>query len=114
LEKYLKRQEQIKEERMKLRIEYGSLFDEISAILFKIDPMGINYHNNSDEYESETGTILPRLHTCESVNDIIQVIREELIRWFHPAQIIMSEENYRIMSEMIWEAWQRFQIQQNK
>ena len=53
--------EQILEERRQLKAEYGALFDSITALLFRHDPIGINFEDNVDEYEPETGTILPRL-----------------------------------------------------
>jgi hypothetical protein len=45
-----------------LKIRYGKLFEEASSILFRHDPIGIAFDNeNTDEYEAEVGTILPRL-----------------------------------------------------
>ena len=61
-----KAREAIFEERRKLREEYGILFESVAALLFKHDPVGINFDHNTDEYESEAGTILPRLNTCRS------------------------------------------------
>jgi len=48
-------------ERQALRRHYPVLFDEVSSILFRHDPIGINFETNTDEYEPEVGTILPRL-----------------------------------------------------
>ncbi|MDH3592492.1 MAG: hypothetical protein OER88_11465, partial [Planctomycetota bacterium] len=59
----LSEREQIEAERRQLRAEFGSLFDEVSGILFELDPIGINFKTNTDEYEPEVGTILPRLQT---------------------------------------------------
>jgi hypothetical protein len=44
---------------------------EISAILFKIDPVGINYEHNTDEYDYEAKLINDRLKFggFEGVND---------------------------------------------
>ena len=38
---------------------YRQLLGEISAILFRHDPMRINFEVNTDEYDAEAGTILP-------------------------------------------------------
>jgi hypothetical protein len=35
-----------------------------SELLFRHDPVGINFEVNTDEYEPKAGTILPRLHAC--------------------------------------------------
>ena len=43
--------EQILEERRQLKAEYGALFDSITALLFRHDPIGINFEDNVDEYE---------------------------------------------------------------
>jgi hypothetical protein len=43
-----------------LKAEYGQLVDSMSALLFRHDPIGIAFDNeNTDEYDPETGTILP-------------------------------------------------------
>ena len=52
--------EQILEHRRRLKEEYGKLFDDLTAILFRADPVGINFEVNPDEYQPEAGTILPR------------------------------------------------------
>jgi hypothetical protein len=58
---------EILQERRRLRSEYGRLFDSVAVLLFRHDPIGIAFDNeNTDEYEPETGTILPRLRGCES------------------------------------------------
>lgn len=45
--------------------------------------MGIAFENeNADEYDPETGTILPRLENCASASDVLSMIHEEFVRWF--------------------------------
>jgi hypothetical protein len=66
--------EQILEERRQLKAEYGELFSSITALLFQYDPVGVNFEVNPDEYQTETGTILPRLRTCESSDDVQRVV----------------------------------------
>jgi len=36
---------------------------------YRHDPIGINFEVNTDEYESEAGTILPKLRSCRSADD---------------------------------------------
>jgi hypothetical protein len=65
----------------RLKQEYTALFEDLSALLYRLDPAGVNYEINPDEYEPEVGTILPRVKELETVEDIEKVIREELEHW---------------------------------
>ena len=47
--------EEIIAERKRLKAEYRELFDEVSKLLFQHDPIGINFEDNTDEYEPEIG-----------------------------------------------------------
>lgn len=59
--------EQILEARRRLRVEYGNLFDSVAALLFRHDPVGINFDENTDEYQPEAETILPRLRALATL-----------------------------------------------
>lgn len=74
--------EKILAERRALRREYGELYDRVSQLLFNWDSIGINFEYNTDEYEPEVGTILPRLRSCACAEDVQQVVYKELCRWF--------------------------------
>jgi len=65
-----------------LRREYGSLFTSISEALFKADPGHLNYDVNTDEYDPEVATIIPRLSSARSAEDVETILKEELLRWF--------------------------------
>ena len=41
---------------------------------------GTNFEDNSDEYEPEARTILPRLRSCHSADDVLQVVYAEFVR----------------------------------
>jgi hypothetical protein len=92
-------------EREQLKKQYGSLFETVTALLFQSDPMGINFSDNTDEYDPETGTILPRLAGAKSVDDVQTIVYEEFCRWFDPAGA-GSRDAYREVCLKIWEAWQ--------
>jgi len=97
--------EEILEERRQLKAEYGDLFDAVSALLFRHDPIGIAFDNeNTDEYDPETGTILSRLRHCESSSDVLPVVPEEFVRWFDGENVGPVERYAQIASE-IWELW---------
>jgi hypothetical protein len=101
--------EQIQETRRQLREEYRKLYDSLLALLFRADPIGINFEDNTGEYAPEVGTILPRLKSCKSADDVLQVVHEEFVRWFGP-ETAGSREHYRKIAGEVWklrEQWTR-------
>jgi hypothetical protein len=69
--------------------------------------MGINFETNADEYDPEVGTILPRLRSCTSSEDVCRVVHEEFVRWFTP-DIAGRRDHYAQIGREIWELWQKF------
>ena len=102
----LRTKEQIEAENKRLKTEYGHLFDSVAEILFRHDPIGINFEDNLDEYEPEVRTILPRLRTCLSGEDVATVVHEEFQRWFDP-DIAGPREKYLGPAEEIWDSWKK-------
>ena len=98
---------EILEERRRLKAEYGELHSSIAELLFSHDPVGINFEINKDEYGAEAGTILPRLRSCQSSDDVLRVVHDEFVRWFDPTTA-GPPERYADISSEIWELWQRF------
>lgn len=98
--------EQIHEDRRRLRSEYGDLFNKVAAILFRLDPIGINFDDNPNEYEPEAGTILPRMKACKSLDDALTVVHEEFVRWFD-AGTAGPRERYEPIASEIWQLWQQ-------
>jgi hypothetical protein len=92
---------------VRVRQKFGGFFDEVSSILYQVDPMGINYEINPDEYEPEASTILPRLREWNSLMDVQQIIHQEFIRWFNK-ESAGSESHYQQAAERIWNAWQLY------
>lgn len=94
------------EEKRRLKAEYGDLYDATAALLFRHDPIAIDFKTNTDEYEPEAETILPRLRECRSETDVVRVVHEEFVRWF-------SEEDagprgkYEQIGRELWDLWQR-------
>jgi hypothetical protein len=88
----------------KARDRYGKLFDDVSALLFRLDPIGINFDTNTDEYEPEARTILPRLSKCRSQADVLQVVLEEFHRWFGD-DIRGDKVSYEQIAAAIWDLW---------
>src|SRR5476649_186019 len=72
----------VAEKRKAIRLQYGELFDALSNLLFELDPISINFETNTDEYEPEVGTIIPRLTHAESEADVRKIVHEEFCKWF--------------------------------
>lgn len=104
-------QASIRSDRAALKRKYGVLFKRVSAILFKADLVGINFESNTDEYDPEVGTILPRLGQAKSVHDVAVIVHEEFRRWFNVEESI-SVEHYQDVAEQIWKEWNVFNQRQ--
>jgi hypothetical protein len=75
-----------------------------TALLFRHDPAGVNFEINPDEYQTEAGTILPRLRGCRCEDQVRQVIHEEFVRWFD-AGTAGPEERYAEIASEVWQLW---------
>jgi hypothetical protein len=95
-------------EREALKWQYGKLFAAISEALFEADPVGINFEINTAEYEPEVGTIIPRLSSAQSAEDVQAIIHEEFCRWFDPVST-GAKEKYAAVSEKVWTLWLKYQ-----
>jgi hypothetical protein len=91
-----------------LKQEYGKLFVAISEALFAADPVGINFEENTDEYEAEVGTILPRLSSARSAEDVHTIVYEEFCHWFGPSPVSGPREKYAAVASEIWSLWSAF------
>jgi hypothetical protein len=65
--------------------------------------MGINFEDNTDEYDWEVATILPRLARAKSAGDAHRIVYEEFRRWFDGAQ--GPESRYAEVAKELWDAW---------
>ena len=88
-----------------LRREYEDRFRELSALLFRVDPIGLNFEENTDEYDSEARTILPRLGACRTPEDVRRVVYEEFAAWFTPDMAARALERVPVAEE-VWSWWQ--------
>lgn len=95
-----------REKRRQLKAANKELFEEMTTLLFQHDPIGINFEENTDEYEPEVGTILPRLKDAATTSDVLDIVHEEFVRWFDE-QIAGDKEHYREIANDIWKLWRR-------
>ncbi len=97
------------EKRLRLKSKYKELYSAVEAILFKHDPIRINLGGNTDEYDPEVGTILPRLKNANSESDVADIVYEEFVRWFGP-NIAGDKAHpvYKRIASEVWTAWMKF------
>src|SRR5580698_1989063 len=95
-----------REERKKLSASYQQLLTEVSAILFRHDPIGINFEDNTDEYDPEAGTILTRLRRDLSPEQMTAIVHEEFVRWFE-RETAGPRERYTAVAAEILTAYQK-------
>lgn len=88
-----------------VRKENPKLFAAVSKAMFERDPIGINFKTNTDEYDAEAGTVIPRLTICSSWQDVATVLHEEFVRWFG-AETAGPRTRYVELSKDIWGLWQ--------
>jgi hypothetical protein len=90
--------------RRALRTRFGTAYDRLAVILFEEDPIGINFRTNTDEYEPEVDTIIPRLATCRTVIEIRDLVHEEFLRWFDGVDV-GEADRYHHIAERIGTSW---------
>lgn len=89
--------------RAELKAAYGDAFSRLAQILFEEDPMGINFEDNTDEYEPETGTILPQLRHCQTVAETQGLLYSEFVRWFEASHAGPPERYHRVAERILAE-----------
>jgi len=93
--------DEIRRNRKELKRQYIATYERLSNILFTEDPVGINFGHNTDEYEPEVGTILPRLRSCQSVDDVRRVVHDEFVKWFDVSA--GPPEAYQTIAKRVWD-----------
>jgi hypothetical protein len=93
-------------ERRRLLTESEQLVLDLEALLFRHDPMGINYETNLDEYRSEAETITLRRAEAKSVDDVRRIVNEEFIRWFDGVSVVRPDA-FDVIARETWALWCR-------
>ena len=71
--------------------------------------MGINFVDNTDEYDPEVDTILPRLKESKNPKDVNLIVREEFAKWFDKTDAEkIAPSIYESIADEIWEAWIKY------
>ena len=80
---------------------YVQLAQALEALLYRHDPVGIAFGDNRDEYSPEAGTILPKLPTAQSVDDVRRILHAEFVRWFDE-ETAGPVSRYQGIAEEVW------------
>lgn len=94
-------------ERNVIRSQHKEIFEKILDILFQYDPVGAaGMSEERDEYSPEVGTIIPRLYSANSVEDVHEIIYSEFCQWFDT--YTGEKEKYYPVAVEIWKVWQMY------
>jgi hypothetical protein len=84
------------------RREYARLVEAVSHAVDRADPIGLLAMGcPGDEYVPEVETIVPRLKTAKSLQDVQAILHEEFVRWFGEAGPL---ESYQAAAGDVWQA----------
>lgn len=97
-----------KARRMEATADARELVDAVSQVLFRADPVGINFETNTDEYVAEAETIVIALPKATSPHDVQALTHECFVKWFDP-ELAGPPVRYKDAAEEIWDLWQRHQ-----
>lgn len=79
-----------------------ALREAVAQALRETDPIGlIQGGAPRDEYDPEVGTILPKLRTAASVDDVQRIVHAEFVKWFGE-ETAGSLESYERAAQSIW------------
>ena len=81
-----------------------SLIDEVEALLYRHDPVGIDVGDNPDEYRPEAESIVARLPRARSVDDVLTLVHEEFVRWFDK-DTAGPADRYEDIARDVWASW---------
>jgi hypothetical protein len=78
----------------------------LTATLFHLDPIGLNFETNTDEYEAEAQTIALRLPSVSNLDEVREMVHEEFVRWFG-ADVAGHPAKYVTAAQAVLAAWHR-------
>ena len=82
---------------------YLALHAEISAVLFRHDPVGVNFESNTDEYETEAQWILVRPSEASGAVDVRRTAGEVFDHWF--TGVRPNTGSLNAAADEIWGIW---------
>lgn len=79
----------------------GEFFNSISEILFKHDPIGLDFETNIDEYDYEAKLIIEKIKEQNNLNELTELIYSVFVRAFDK-DTAGSKKKYESIAEEIW------------
>ena len=95
-----------KARRMEATANARQLVVAVSKVLFRADPVGLNFETNTDEYVAEAETIVIALPEATSPQDVQALTHGCFVEWFDP-ELAGPPTQYTKVAEEIWDLWQR-------
>jgi hypothetical protein len=94
--------------RKRYQAHYRALHDELTDILFQLDPISV-HAGNAEKFVPEATTIMARLREARIADDVEQIVLQELRRWYGRRRLADQDPN-RIADAtiVICRAWNRF------
>ena len=86
--------------------QYGVLFSEVSRIIYRCDPVSLNFEFNPDEYDPEVHDLLKRLLSGAPLTG--SLCKGVFVEWFGE-DLAASYTKYDELADEITLAWTRFQ-----
>ena len=87
-----------------IKEQQPELFKAVSDLMFKHDPIEINFETNADEYDPEAGTVISRLPAANNETDVLDIIHQEFIVWFGE-DTAGSRDRYVKLANDVWSLW---------
>ncbi len=87
-----------------LKQQYLDLYNQVSGVMFEIDPMGINFEDNTDEYNPETDLILPKIKECGTSLELRAVVVDTFVKLFDQKMADQCNQNhFTQIADKIWD-----------
>lgn len=119
----------VREARRKIKEQYGSLYDQVTEILYRHDPAHLAMCGvPTDEYAGEANKILPQLKNAKSALEARKIIYDVFDHSFNYgcsgtdlSKIVKIcddeagvETDYQLIAEEVWAAWKTFNSVKDK
>jgi len=99
-----------KQSRFEQTVTQRDLVYAVSQILFRADPLGINFETNTDEYDAEAETIVIGLPGAHRPEDVTALTHETFVQWFDE-KLAGPIDRYAAVASEIWNLWRHHQGQ---
>ncbi|WP_245645671.1 hypothetical protein [Pseudonocardia acaciae] len=82
----------------------SALVARLEELLYRHDPIGLNFGHNADEYRPEAETITLRIPEAATEHDLQRIVHEEFVHWFG-SDTAGPEARYASITREFWEIY---------